>query len=157
MRKFDYQGLEFSKTQARLFGESINKYPGSSTAFVKTYMNCNTCEMIDRTNEFYIDELLNEIEKHKLIYKGNKKYHYDIMYWMGYLYRYWAYVYEETSKNIYKIIKCDELAKLYEPYHTLDPLAAIQRIKEAKNIPDKLSQVELYRKMFFNNTKNKNI
>ena len=53
---------------------------------------------------------------------------------MGYIYRYWAYTYEITTKEIYKIIKAKELRSLYFPYHSLDPKVAIERILESKNI-----------------------
>lgn len=52
------------------------------------------------------------------------------MHWIGYIYRYWAYVSEKSSKQIYKIIKPEQLKKLYFPYHSLDPLQAIDRIME---------------------------
>ena len=50
------------------------------------------------------------------------------------IYRYFAYVLAWESRRIYKIINATELRKLYVPYHTLDPLHAIERILEAKEI-----------------------
>lgn len=65
---------------------------------------------------------------------GKEKYSEDEMYWIGYIYRYWAYTSEKTSKQIYRIIKPKELRDLYYPYHSLDPAQAIERILEAKEI-----------------------
>ena len=38
---------------------------------------------------------------------------------------------------MYKIIKPDELRKLFFPYHSLDPEQAIERIMEAKGMDEK--------------------
>lgn len=56
------------------------------------------------------------------------------IYWIGYIYRYWCYTLEKTSKQVYRIIKPMELRDLYYPYHSLDCQAAIERILEAKGI-----------------------
>lgn len=56
------------------------------------------------------------------------------MYWMGYIYRYFAYTYNISALNTYKIIKPKELRSLFLAYHTLDPSKAIERIMEAKGI-----------------------
>ena len=61
----------------------------------------------------------------------------EIMYWIGYIYRYWSYTYQKTSKQIYKFIKPKELRSLYYPYHSLDPAQAIERILEAKGVDEK--------------------
>lgn len=50
------------------------------------------------------------------------------LHWIGYIYRYWAYISGKSSKQIYKIMKPEQLKKLYLPYHSLDPLQAIERI-----------------------------
>ena len=56
------------------------------------------------------------------------------MHWIGYIYRYWAYTYEKSSKQLFKYIKSEKLRNLYFPYHSLDPAQAIERILEAKGI-----------------------
>lgn len=149
MRQFDSKGLELAKEQGRLFAQSITSFNGSSSSFAKTFMNSYSCEIIDRNFIFNIDDILFELNNKKLVNIGKNKIHYDVMYWIGYIYRCWSYVYEETSRNIYKNINCEDLAKLYEPYHSIDPLNAIERIRDAKNIRSKLSQKDLYKKMFF--------
>lgn len=54
-----------------------------------------------------------------------ERYSANELYWIGYLYRYWAYTRECGSKSVYKIIKPGDLKKLYFPYHSLDPAQAI--------------------------------
>ncbi|MBQ8847276.1 MAG: hypothetical protein IJ006_09055 [Lachnospiraceae bacterium] len=58
------------------------------------------------------------------------------MYWTGYLYRYWAYISGMSSKQLYRIIKPEELEKLYYQYNSHDPEQAIERIKEAKGLTE---------------------
>ena len=70
------------------------------------------------------------------------------MYWMGYIYRYWAYVFELSSKEIYKIISGNELAQLFEPYHTLDPELAIRRIYEERNIKPEKDLLQILKRIY---------
>ncbi len=53
------------------------------------------------------------------------------MHWIGYIYRYWAYISGRTSKEVYRLVKPGQLRRLYFPYHSLDPRQAIERISEA--------------------------
>ena len=65
---------------------------------------------------------------------GSVKYTHNEMYWIGYIYRYFAITYELTSAQVYKIVKPKELRGLFLPYHTMDPAQAIERIMEAKGL-----------------------
>lgn len=83
---------------------------------------------------------------------GSEKYTYNEMYWMGYVYRYYAYTYQCSSVSVYKTIKPKELRGLFLPYHTLDPSQAIERILEAKGISenrelDIMHQYEVFRRI----------
>ncbi|MBD9227293.1 MAG: antitoxin [Clostridiales bacterium] len=65
---------------------------------------------------------------------GSVKYTHNEMYWIGYLYRYFAFTYELSSVQVYKIVKPKELRGLFLPYHTMDPAQAVERILEAKGM-----------------------
>ena len=72
------------------------------------------------------------------------------MYWIGYLYRYFAYTYNMSSIQVYKIVKPKELRGLFLPYHTMDTAQAIDRIIEAKGIAidsadEEKRQYEIYK------------
>ena len=67
---------------------------------------------------------------------GKEKFSAEELYWIGYIYRYWCYTYDKTSRQVYKIIKPKELRDLYYPYHSLDPMQAIERILEAKKMKE---------------------
>lgn len=78
-----------------------------------------------------IPDAINEIEiQYGASTYGKEKFSNEEMHWIGYIYRYWAYINEKSSKEIYKIMKPEQLRKLYFPYHSLDPLQAIDRMKE---------------------------
>ena len=71
------------------------------------------------------------------------------MYWIGYIYRYFAIICELTSVQVYKIIKPKELRGLFLPYHTMDPSQAVERILEAKEMPmDENMELERQYKIF---------
>ena len=87
---------------------------------------------------------------------GKEKYSEAELYWIGYIYRYWSYTYQKTSKQIYKFIKPKELRSLYYPYHSLDPAQAIERILEAKGVDEKdmtARGVEIMREIMKNERK----
>lgn len=65
---------------------------------------------------------------------GTVKYTRNEMYWIGYIYRYFAITYELTSAQVYKMVKPRELRNVFLPYHTMDPSQAIERVLEAKGI-----------------------
>ena len=147
MTKFDEIGLNLCELQANLFVESL-KYDISSYQFIKKYMFSEAASLMDDKKFFSLSTKGFSFEIDSKA-KGNIKINSSILYWVGYIYRYWAYTYGISSKEIYKIISGKELCLLYEPYHTLDPAMAIERIYESKNITkkDKLELLkEIYKK-----------
>lgn len=155
MKKFDETALALCEYQAKLFSLSTEKTTSSSAIFIRRFMYSNIALRID-TNAFLWestteDAIFAEItaEFGETSY-GKMKFTKNELYWIGYMYRYWAYTHEKSSKQVYKIIKPLELKKLYQPYHTLDPMHAIERIKEAKGIEEQdliKKGVELLRKL----------
>lgn len=88
-----------------------------------------------RGQGLYIDEipdLLNE--EYGVSSYGSVKYTRNEMYWIGYVYRYFALAYDFSSSQIYRIVKPLELRNVFLPYHTMDPAQAIERILEAKGL-----------------------
>lgn len=138
MKKIDRDGLLLCEIQATVFEKSIEKEDCSSSIFVRRFMNSGICEKMD--GEYFLEEnysvakVLEEInEEYGESTYGKTKFSKEELYWMGYIYRYFAYIYKLSSKKIYKIINATELRELYYPYHTLDPQKAIERIMEAKD------------------------
>ena len=54
----------------------------------------------------------------------------DILYWMGYLYRYWHYYTKEDSARIYKQEPVGTMKKDYLMFHTMAPELAIEDLLE---------------------------
>lgn len=65
---------------------------------------------------------------------GSARFSADELYWMGYVYRAWCISAGISSKAAYAQIGARDLRKLFAPYHSLDVLDAIGRIREAKGI-----------------------
>ena len=148
MREFDEAGLWLAKAQGSIFEESLERYSGSSPIFIRNYMYAEETFNVDRFDEFDSAKIIFELNKKRLDI-GKIKYSNDVIYWIGYIYRYWVYVYETNSIRIYKIANADEMSKYYRAYHTMDPKFAIDRILEDKNINEPMTyerQLELFKK-----------
>ena len=149
--------LKLCDIQGRLFELSADNSYESST-FIKVFMTSDVAKALDSTynrmqwaGEEYLLEELTAIKGNNLIKKG-EIYSKDILYWIGYLYRYFSYTYELPSTRVYKIVKPKELRGLFLPYHTLSPEQAIERILEAKgmifNSEDEIDrQFEIYKRI----------
>ncbi len=138
MRSFDNDGKLLCDVQAKIFETSLN-YPASSPIFIRRFMNSTVAEAMDDVH--YLDRsdspdaVFAEIDRqYGATSYGKIKYSANELNWIGYLYRYWAYTYEWSSKNIYQTVSAREMDRLYQAYHTLDPAQAIERILEAKGL-----------------------
>ena len=137
MRELDRDGRILCEMQGKIFEESAEKYGTSSAVFVRRYMNSDYAARMDRPGfldrptdvEEAFDSLDEQYGKSRY---GSEHYSGDELYWIGYIYRYWTYVYGITSKAAYRISNAANMHAVYYAYHTMDPLAAIQRIREAK-------------------------
>ena len=139
MRAFDETGLKLCRMQAELVVLSASQLTCSSPIFLRRFMLSEPAARIDQDGFLYescnADTILQEIEEEfGATDYGKEKYSTEELYWIGYLYRYWCYTYEKSSKQVYKLMKPKELRSLYYPYHSLDPAQAIERILESKNL-----------------------
>ena len=139
MRKIDHDGLLLCKIQGAIFEDSLKKTNTSSEIFIRRFMLSDIAKQFD--SKAYLDGTLTKDEVFELIEEeygesnyGENKYNSEVLYWIGYLYRYFSYTYELTSKQVYRYVKPKELNGLYLAYHTLSCAQAIERILEAKNI-----------------------
>ena len=157
MRKIDRDGLLLCELQAKTFELSVDAAAASSAIFIRRFMNSKTAKWMDggtilASNLQPMDLLKLVEEQYGPSGYGSLKYTHNEMYWMGYVYRYYAYTYQCSSANVYKMIKPKELRDLFLPYHTLDPAQAIERILEAKGISentemDTAHQYEIFRRI----------
>ena len=145
MERIDQDGLLICELQARTFELSASAVSSSSEVFIRRFMNSNTVKLLD--NRTVLNTILQPNDLIRMIEEqygvstyGSVKYSAEELYWIGYIYRYFAYTKQKSSLQVYKIIKPKELRGLYLSYHTLDPAFAIDRILEAKHLP--LSEAE---------------
>lgn len=139
MKEIDKDGLLLCDIQAEVFEESSQRLNISSEMFMRRFMNSNIATEFDslafldgtKTKDNIFEELEEEYGNSSY---GTNKFNKNSLYWIGYIYRYFSYTYELTSKQVYKIIKPKELNDVYLPYHTLDPKNAIERLLEEKDI-----------------------
>lgn len=141
MKEFDEYGLEICRYQAKLFSESLNRTKCSSPIFLRRFMYSETARRMDKNGflfeAFSVTDVIEEIEEEygESAY-GTIRYDREELYWMGYIYRYWAYMQKMSSKSLYRLVKPEELRKLYFPYHSLDPGQAVERIMESKGLSE---------------------
>ena len=141
MREMDAYGLKMCSYQAELFKQSALQQKCSSGIFIRRFMNSELSGRIDSDGFYFestgIPDAFYELDtEYGPIEYGRIKYSEEELYWIGYIYRYWSYITEKSSKQVYKMIKPDELRKLFYPYHSLDPVQAIERISESKGITE---------------------
>lgn len=161
MREIDKDGLTISNIQGKVFEDSLEKVSCSSEIFIRRFMNSKISRDFDSLaildDTITIDDIFLNIDNEFGISNyGSKKYNKEVLFWIGYIYRYFAYTYELSSYSIYKIVKPRELNELYYVYHTFDPKVAIERILEEKgisfNIEDKNKKLlKIIREFVYNN------
>ena len=139
MRKISKDGLLLCKLQAEVFENSIDKMDTSSEIFIRRFMKSEVAKRLDNESVLESNIQANDIlelinEEYGISNYGSVKYSRNEIYWIGYIYRYFAFTYEMSSTQVYKIVKPKELRGLFLPYHTMDPAQAIERILEAKNM-----------------------
>lgn len=154
MRKIDKDGLLLCELQATAFENSVDKMESSSEIFIRRFMKSKIAKRLDNGSVLESNIQANDIlqfvdEEYGVSDYGTVKYTRNEMYWIGYIYRYFAIICELTSVQVYKIIKPKELRGLFLPYHTMDPSQAVERILEAKEMPmDENMELERQYKIF---------
>ncbi len=139
MKKISKDGLLLCELQAETFENSIDKIESSSEIFIRRFMKSEIAKRFDNESVLESNIQANDvlelvIEQYGASDYGSVKYTRNEIYWIGYIYRYFAFTYELTSARVYKIVKPKELRGVFLPYHTMDPAQAVERILEAKGI-----------------------
>ncbi len=129
-RKKDDNCYLLAKIQSRLFEKaSMENIP--SAYFAKVFFNSHYCRLFDDLSflDFYPSEkeIFDYVKANVHMNRGTVLPK-EIMSWIGYLLREWAYTYNVWSKQITKKVTLSYLAKVYYPYHSLDIQKAIKMI-----------------------------
>jgi hypothetical protein len=119
--------------QGRLFELSL-KSGLDSEDFIEKYMRSETCEYIDMPydrlqwagEEYILDNLLDEAA----IASGGEQYDREVMFWIGYIYRYWHLTHGTPSREIYALADARRMNSCYFGFHTLDAAMAVEDLME---------------------------
>ncbi len=123
---------QLCQIQGRLF-ELSAKAQYSSQHFIEGFMKSESAAALDRDydrlqwagEEYILAEVTEEIH----IPKGNT-YHNEVLFWIGYTYRYWHFLTGESSSEIVKQANPETMNQCYLGFHTLDVALAIEELKD---------------------------
>ncbi len=130
--------LKMCDIQGRLFELSADK-GYDSAGFVKIFMTSQTAKAMDSTynrmqwagEEYLLEEVISGVMEK--LENGKEVYSKEILYWMGYIYRYWHYYTGEDSAVIYGQASVMTMKRNYGMFHTMAPEVAIEDLKEIHN------------------------
>ena len=121
--------------QGRLFEISVQR--GISNAeFIKVFMKSATAKALDSTynrmqwvgEEYLLEKVIDEAgDRFK---KPGEVYSEELIYWIGYIYRYWHCMTGESSKEIYKQAPVKVMKQNYERLYMMIPEEVIDMLKE---------------------------
>lgn len=128
--------LKMCDVQGRLFELSADRKYNSSS-FVKAFMLSSVAKALDSKfnhmqwagEEYLSDELVSSVDKETLSADGEILAK-DVLYWMGYIYRFWHYYTGEDSAKIYKQAPFSTMKRNYMIFHTMAPELAVEDLKE---------------------------
>lgn len=126
--------LQLCDIQGRLFKISARR--GISRAeFIKVFMKSATAKALDSTynrmqwagEEYLLEEVIDEAGDR--FEKPGEVYTEELIYWIGYIYRYWHYVTGESGKEIYKQALVKVMKQNYERLYLMTPEEVIDVLK----------------------------
>ncbi|MDO4555129.1 MAG: hypothetical protein Q4B70_08315 [Lachnospiraceae bacterium] len=132
--KLTLEKRQLCDIQGRLF-ELALKNGYDCPQFIECFMNSRAAAALDDVydrlqwagEEYILEELEDETGGLK---KAGTSYGREVMYWTGYIYRYWHYYTKESSREIYKIADAERMNDTWMGFHTLDVEMAIENLKE---------------------------
>ena len=134
MKQLTFEKRQLCDIQGRLFELALkNEY--DCPAFITFFMNSRAAGALDDTydrlqwagEEYILEELEEEsggLKKAGMIYSA------EVMYWTGYVYRYWHYYTNESSREIYETADAHTMNVCWPGFHTLDVEMSIDDLKE---------------------------
>ena len=139
----DCIALKLCDIQGRLFELSV-KEGYDSESFVSFFMSSDVARDLDSVynrmqwagEEYLLEELIATSEGK--IQKSLAPLSIEVMYWMGYIYRYWHYYKNESSRNIYQMANFKRMKRNYLMFHTMDPELAIDDLIELNQKKDEM-------------------
>lgn len=127
--------LQLCDIQGRLFKLSAQRGI-SSAEFIKVFMKSATAKALDSTynrmqwagEEYLLEEVIDEAGDR--FEKPGEVYAEELIYWIGYIYRYWHYAAGESSKEIIKLASVKVMRQNYERLYMITPEEVIEILNE---------------------------
>lgn len=127
--------LKMCDVQGRLFEMSADK-KYSSEVFIKFFMKSDIAKALDSSfnhmqwagEEYLLSEIADSAGD--VLHENGQIFSKDVLYWIGYIYRYWHYHTGEDSAKIYKQAPVKTMVRNFLMFHTMDPIMAIENLKE---------------------------
>lgn len=127
--------LQLCDIQGRLFKLSAQRGINSAE-FIKVFMKSATAKALDSTynrmqwagEEYLLEEVVDEAGDR--LEKQGEVYAEELIYWIGYIYRYWHYVTGESSKEIIKLAPVKVKKQNYEWLYMMTQEEVIERLTE---------------------------
>ena len=127
--------IKLCDIQGRLFELSAEKKLPSA-AFIKAFMTSDTAKALDSAynrmqwmGEEYLLEEVRAAAGDALAGAG-EVFSADVLYWIGYLYRFWHFYTGEESAKIMRQAPVQTMKRNYMAFHTLAPELAVDDLKE---------------------------
>ncbi|MCR5825894.1 MAG: hypothetical protein K6G54_04965 [Oscillospiraceae bacterium] len=127
--------LKLCDIQGRLFELSGAKQLPSA-AFIRAFMTSDVAKALDsrynRMQWMGEEYLLEEVKDASgdALSRAGEIFAADVLYWIGYVYRYWHYYSGEASAKILRQAPVNRMKRNYMMFHTMDPALAIEKLKE---------------------------
>lgn len=125
--------LKLCDIQGRLFENSFEEGYDSEN-FIHSFMNSTVAACLDssynRMQWAGEEYLMEELQDEKSLIQGGEVYQKEVLFWIGYVYRYWHCHTGESSKKIVRIAPVRTMRRNYMMFHTMDPEMAIEDLRE---------------------------
>ncbi len=134
MKKFDHNGLLLAEFQGKIF-EKSTELGCSSAVFLRRFLHSDFVKKIDMNDAASLTLDVNEgIQNIQNQFGesdyGKIKYSKNVMFWMGYMYRYISYTRGVTTKFVMKLFPYKQLNDVYFSFHTQDPEWCVRNLLE---------------------------
>ena len=132
----DQLQLKLCDIQGRLF-ELSGKAGYGSNGFIKAFMSSDVAKGLDSSfnryqwagEEYLLEEIVDECSPEK----GGSIFTEEVLYWTGYIYRFWHFYKGTASSRIIKTAPPETMNRNFTMFHSMDPEMAVDDLTEIKN------------------------
>jgi hypothetical protein len=135
----ELNGFEIAvcENQAALFRDCQWDFSVDAFDFIDKFMNSSVAESMDKDISVFHNNGTKQIgeavlRECEVQAHGGEYYNPDVLYWAGYIYRYWCWWLGESSREIYNYADIRRLSSAYG-LHVLSPEGAIRKLKENRD------------------------